>query len=91
MSRWRPGDGWHCNHNISPRQVSPKFRSVEERYPKGQYPDRRERLLILMNQLLKRRILNLLSEDYPVKVVVVVVFSSLYSVKEGEVDGSRII
>lgn len=47
-----------------------------------------------MNQLLKRRIPNLLSEDYPVEAfwdAVVAVFSSLYSVKEGEVDESTMV
>jgi hypothetical protein len=53
MSCWRPGDGWHCNHSISPRQGSQKFPSTDECSPKGQYPGRRERLLIPMNQPLK--------------------------------------
>lgn len=47
-----------------------------------------------MNQLLKRRILTLLSEDYPVEAfwdAVVAVFSSVYSVKEGQVDESMMV
>ena len=68
----------------SPRKVSQKVRSVKELYPKGEYPDCRERFLVLMNQPLKWRILSLLFEGYPFKVVYDVVVFYLFFPLFGE-------